>query len=902
MPTVVYHEAIPGHHFQVAIARELELPLYRNVVDFNAYIEGWAMYAERLGWELGLYDDPYTNLGRLEFELLRAVRLVTDTGIHAKRWTREEAIAYMDEAMGAPPGSSSGEVDRFIVWPAQATSYKVGMLKMVELRQRAMDRLGDQFDLKEFHTVVLGNGGMPLEILEQVIQDYIFAKLQPPTDDDSRARPTASTADPFASISQERLFAFLEDLTGIQAYSGWRNSASQGEVEALDYVSQQLSGFPYLHDVGLELERQGFHVFLGTDLWETGLYLHLDGQEMEVPADGLRGPRDNVETALRFDSDGKLNDRDRNPLMVDGPVVLVRSAAQSQALAPSDVKGKVVFLDYASVNLVVAGDKKAMGLAQSLLDKDPAGLVVVTQFSTEQGSSHGFGIGDVSIFNHARAKTPIPILYARMEDMAPAGISSWDDLRRVEAARLTWDADVFSPADSGNLVARVPGLDPSRAIILGAHIDSPNSPGALDDGSGSAVLLEVARVLDAAHIQPPVDLYLAWFGSEELGLYGAAHFAATHQELLDRTLAMLEVDCLSRPLDGIEADLTLISWSYSRLGDERLPWPDYLVEAAARHEIRVVPQDSQFLYAEDLAFKGFGVPHANLIYTNDPVMEKTGSWHYAAHVHDPYETVELTREVGDVLEHMAQVTLAAALDAGEEQLMLRVAPRPDRRALFVASHTESVHMMPAVFIELGMALAWEGFDVDLIPYGEPVTAADLQDADLVVALPVVDYPSPEGDAGVYDEAWSPEEVAALEAYVAGGGLLTLTNSAHRLKYYNVPLDPNEDWADANELAERFGVAYQEGTLPAAVARIQGEHPLVVGVPDLHLIVKNGVPFTLDGGQTLAQAEGQPVLALVDYGEAGGQVLVLADLGILGSRGEPHNLPFWRNLARYARSR
>jgi uncharacterized protein (DUF885 family) len=178
MPTVAYHEAIPGHHYQIAIAGGLDLPTFRNIVFFNGYGEGWALYAERLAWEMGLYDDdPYGNLGRLQLELLRGVRLVADTGIHAMHWTREEAKAYMNEALGDPSGGWATEVERYVVLPAQATGYKVGMLKILELRQRAVDQLGDQFDLKEFHNVVLSNGSMPLEILERVVQDYIDAKL-----------------------------------------------------------------------------------------------------------------------------------------------------------------------------------------------------------------------------------------------------------------------------------------------------------------------------------------------------------------------------------------------------------------------------------------------------------------------------------------------------------------------------------------------------------------------------------------------------------------------------------------------------------------------------------------------------------------------------------------------------
>lgn len=176
VPSAAYHEAIPGHHFQIALAQEANLPLFRNTVASNAYVEGWAMYAERLAWELGLYDDdPYGNIGRLYFELLRAVRLVADTGIHAMRWTQEEANAYMAETLGG----STDEVDRYVVIPAQATGYKIGMIKILELRQMAMDRLGDRFELKEFHNVLLGNGSLPLEILEQVVNDYVEAKLSP---------------------------------------------------------------------------------------------------------------------------------------------------------------------------------------------------------------------------------------------------------------------------------------------------------------------------------------------------------------------------------------------------------------------------------------------------------------------------------------------------------------------------------------------------------------------------------------------------------------------------------------------------------------------------------------------------------------------------------------------------
>jgi hypothetical protein len=495
-----------------------------------------------------------------------------------------------------------------------------------------------------------------------------------------------------------------------------------------------------------------------------------------------------------------------------------------------------------------------------------------------------------------------PALYVRLEDLAAAGIADWDDLEQVQAARLTWDADVFAPGESGNLAARIPGTDATRAVILGAHIDSPNAPGALDDGSGSAILLEVARVLDASLTQPPIDLYLVWFGSEELGLYGASHFVTTHQELLDRTVAMLQIDALGRPLDGLRAELKLVTWPYGRLGDSRLLWPDYLVQAAGQRGVGVVPEAVYYVYSDNSSFGGFDVPHADLIY--EPTLEANSSVHYASHWHDPYDTVDLAREMGDVLEEMARVALVAALDTGQDDPSLRVTPGADRRALFVGSHTEAAHMTPVGFTELGMALAMEGFDVDLIPYGQAVTPADLEGVDLVVALPVLDYPSPEADAALYDEAWKQEEIAALEAYVDGGGLLVLTNSAHRLKYSYQGLDPNEDWIDANDLATRFGVVFLAGTLQGSVAQTEGEHPLVAGVKTLALGGGNGVPFQVADkarNQVLARAGGEVVMSLLDYGQAGGQVLVLADVGLLAAgRTEPRNLPFWQNLARYAR--
>ncbi|MGI2069320.1 DUF885 domain-containing protein [Shewanella baltica] len=177
MRTLAYHEGIPGHHFQIAVAMELEgMPLIRKMAPFTAYIEGWALYSERLAWELGFQKDPFDNIGRLQAELFRAVRLVVDTGIHHSRWTREQAIDYMKKNTGMSDRDVTAEIERYIVMPGQATAYKVGMMKILELREKAKSALGDKFDLRDFHDVVLKNGAVPLDNLETLVDRYIADK------------------------------------------------------------------------------------------------------------------------------------------------------------------------------------------------------------------------------------------------------------------------------------------------------------------------------------------------------------------------------------------------------------------------------------------------------------------------------------------------------------------------------------------------------------------------------------------------------------------------------------------------------------------------------------------------------------------------------------------------------
>jgi uncharacterized protein (DUF885 family) len=175
MKTLAYHEGIPGHHFQISIAQHLEnLPFIRQVPLYTAYAEGWALYAERFAAEIGMYEhDPLGDLGRLQAEIFRAVRLVVDTGIHAKGWTREQAIQYMLENTGMAEGEITSEIERYMALPGQACAYKVGELKILELRDRAKAAFGAAFSVKDFHAVILENGAVPLTVLDKLVDEWI---------------------------------------------------------------------------------------------------------------------------------------------------------------------------------------------------------------------------------------------------------------------------------------------------------------------------------------------------------------------------------------------------------------------------------------------------------------------------------------------------------------------------------------------------------------------------------------------------------------------------------------------------------------------------------------------------------------------------------------------------------
>lgn len=175
LKTLTYHEANPGHHWQIALnLAQDQLPLLQRIAPYNSYVEGWALYAELVAYEMGMYsDDPFGNLGRLKAELFRSVRLVVDTGLHAKKWSREQAISYMAETTGTTESDVVAEIERYMAWPGQALGYKMGMIKMLELRDYAKNVLGERFDLKAFHDVVLLGGAMPMQILERRVKTWV---------------------------------------------------------------------------------------------------------------------------------------------------------------------------------------------------------------------------------------------------------------------------------------------------------------------------------------------------------------------------------------------------------------------------------------------------------------------------------------------------------------------------------------------------------------------------------------------------------------------------------------------------------------------------------------------------------------------------------------------------------
>jgi uncharacterized protein (DUF885 family) len=177
MEALTLHEAVPGHHLQIAISQELErVPDFRKHEGYTAFVEGWGLYAESLGHEMDMYKDPYSRYGQLTYEMWRAIRLVLDTGIHTMGWTREQAIDFFKENSSKTENDITVEVDRYIVWPGQATAYKIGQMFIKDLKVEAKNDLGESFNVRDFHDVVLRNGAVPLDVLKTQVSDWVSSK------------------------------------------------------------------------------------------------------------------------------------------------------------------------------------------------------------------------------------------------------------------------------------------------------------------------------------------------------------------------------------------------------------------------------------------------------------------------------------------------------------------------------------------------------------------------------------------------------------------------------------------------------------------------------------------------------------------------------------------------------
>ncbi|MDH4207255.1 MAG: M28 family metallopeptidase [Anaerolineae bacterium] len=717
--------------------------------------------------------------------------------------------------------------------------------------------------------------------------------------------PTTEALSPWRQVvdalSFDSLLGYVEALSQIQPYSGWRNSATSGELEAVEYASGVLESFANLAESGMTVEVEEFNVFMATEVWDAQLSVTIDGQEYEIPVTAPRGPRDDTLIAASFDSDGRLGDEEPDPLTIEGLVMVVDSESSIRSLS-QEARDRILFVPHALVDRAIKHPTEAESLATDILRAGPRAVVLITEWSPRDAESHGSFAYEGGAFAEVN-DNHTPIVVARLEDMAHAGIGELLDLEQIEEATVVVDTDVLSPGRSRNLVARIPGRDDSRAVILTAHIDSPQNPGAMDDGSGSAILLEVARALDQTGYRPAVTTYLVWFGSEELYLYGSNAFVANHQDLLDQTLAMVQLDCLVHPLGGLTGRTDFIYWSYARFGDDAYPLAQVVRRAAADLGFPILVLDVLGPVTDSSPFAGFDVPHGSV---GRGIVEGASEHpHNVAAIHCPYDTPDLVEEESEALMEMARLALLTILEVGEQSSDLHTTSPAQGRAVFVGTHTEPLYMGPSALTDFAMALEYAGLDVDLIPFGETISPQDLEGAQVVFALPTIDYPSREaGSLAAYDVSWGAEEIDTRGGYAEEGGLLVILNSRHRLKYAYPPLDENEDWSDVNALSEVFGVTFYEGA-PWGELGQAGDHRLVQGLETLQLAKSNGVSFTYERGESLALVQGDPAMALVPYGDEGGEVLVMGDLGMLrnaGDGGTPRNLQLWINLAEYCLER
>ncbi len=235
----------------------------------------------------------------------------------------------------------------------------------------------------------------------------------------------ASRGDPYQQITVDGLLDTLSDLTAIGDHNGWRHSTSRGEAEAIAYVENRLSRMGFLQSLGIEVEKEEFRTFMGIEFRRSTVHLLVDGESYEIPADALPGHRERLDLALRFDSDGILNDTDPDPVIVTAPPMVVRTPDDIEGLVPAEVSGRIVLLDYAAVDRVVNNMDDAIEDAWRVAEMQPAGIVMVTTYSNSRGLSHGTFAGDLPAFTWVEVDPMPPVLLVRIEDMEDAGLHGW---------------------------------------------------------------------------------------------------------------------------------------------------------------------------------------------------------------------------------------------------------------------------------------------------------------------------------------------------------------------------------------------------------------------------------------------------------------------------------------------
>ena len=708
----------------------------------------------------------------------------------------------------------------------------------------------------------------------------------PSTEEASAAMPplmepvstaAATKQNALAALSGERMLATLEDLTSIQAHSGWRGAGTAGEKEALDYLESRLEELDWLRSLGMTREREHFNIFFGTEDHNSSLFLTIGTDTIEIPADATRGSRDNPAAARRMDSDAQFNGSFSDPVEVEGSVVLIPDAAELSNLEGTSLREKILLVDY---SVVQTENANSMNNATKLFNLKPAAIVLVTRFSNTGEQTHGTFIGDGGgVLQRFEGGDPIPLIFIEIENLDDLGIKDWDEMSCISKAQVVWDTDVLNPAQSGNLVVHIPGQHSDRPILLSAHIDSPNSPGALDDGSGSVIILEIAKVLNELQLQPENDLYLAWYGSEEIGLYGSAYFTTTHSELLGRLQANIQIDCLTRPLEGLPASIMPM---YSHITTSNMntdPFKTFLDAKGA--ELGLELESIFYEFASDNgSLSAFNIPNTNLIYQSMEMENYPGGVWVAGHLHDPYDTVALVREMETELLDTARLALNAALSPREQIAFVNHSPQ--KRVVFLANHTEAPHMTPSGLSRFSNSLINAGYGIDVIPYGSEVDVLDLSVADLVVVLPAYDFPINDGPAAAYDTGWTSSEAAILNDYVAGGGKLLVVNSAHRLKFFNLVTESNEDWADLNTITNQWGVNFTSFVV-ADTSVIVKPVDLLKNLRSININPANAVVFTAESGDVLAESNNGAHIAHLEIGA--GAVIVLSDLSMLGNYGD-----------------